>query len=758
MATDQEALILQVSADVTRLQKQFDKAAGIVNDGAGKMEKRAKGFAKSVEEAFAAPNLEKSLTRMFDSARLATFEEGGAKLKVFGSALEPLGGYGLAAAGAIAALGVAFEESRKAAEFADSLDDTAHKLHVTTDALQEYRYAVFAAGGTQEGADQALEEFSATLGKAQEGLVKGQRAFLALGFTKAQIKSFTDTDDALRQVIQRISELKSPAQQDAVIQQLGLQGMKSIIIDGIDALDRFRAKAHEIGIVMDADMIKRGAEANKQFETLEQVVSVQLKSAFIDLAPALTSVLTVAVALAREIADIVDKLQSIENTSTRGLYEKRAALMGDIERRIGQVSGGDNSAPLLNGITEDQRRLAEIDSQLSSRRAASEGGAKPGATRTLVPQGKTGGSKYDIVKASQDAIAQAMEAELQARRALTASAEQELAIEQQTINTAADKKVNDLKRQAIDKKITEAAAKQAIDLTNQQRDEQLALAARQADWKLEDQQNEVRKALLDAQIAELQAQADITSDQQQRAKLEEQILRLKHLQAWQEQGAQLSRDVQTGAKTQGQADDILAAGDTARAAETRAKVYQDTYQPIHDALDAAVRGGWPGLAQYMADKLKAKLVDTLADVFTNQLLNLSPGPGGGGGLASLVSSAFHFLGFADGGSPPVGVPSIVGERGPELFVPKVPGTIIPSGLTASLASSGGFAGQGQRGGQTFNIDLRGAVVTQDLLDQVNALARNAAVGIVTASAPTIIRSAHDETLKSLGRRSYNALR
>ena len=34
--------------------------------------------------------------------------------------------------------------------------------------------------------------------------------------------------------------------------------------------------------------------------------------------------------------------------------------------------------------------------------------------------------------------------------------------------------------------------------------------------------------------------------------------------------------------------------------------------------------------------------------------------------------------FADGGSPPVGVASLVGERGPELFIPRTAGTIIPN--------------------------------------------------------------------------------
>lgn len=46
--------------------------------------------------------------------------------------------------------------------------------------------------------------------------------------------------------------------------------------------------------------------------------------------------------------------------------------------------------------------------------------------------------------------------------------------------------------------------------------------------------------------------------------------------------------------------------------------------------------------------------------------------------------------FADGGNPPVGVPSLVGERGPELFVPSRAGTIIPNHqLSAALGGGSG---------------------------------------------------------------------
>ena len=59
------------------------------------------------------------------------------------------------------------------------------------------------------------------------------------------------------------------------------------------------------------------------------------------------------------------------------------------------------------------------------------------------------------------------------------------------------------------------------------------------------------------------------------------------------------------------------------------------------------------------------------------------------GTASTFGGNFmNILGFADGGRPPVGRPSVVGERGPELFVPGSSGTIIPN---HALGGGGGAA-------------------------------------------------------------------
>jgi lambda family phage tail tape measure protein len=62
--------------------------------------------------------------------------------------------------------------------------------------------------------------------------------------------------------------------------------------------------------------------------------------------------------------------------------------------------------------------------------------------------------------------------------------------------------------------------------------------------------------------------------------------------------------------------------------------------------------------------------------------------------AFALSGATSFLGslfggfFANGGQPPVGKPSVVGENGPELFIPKTAGTIIPNGGTGGGSAPG----------------------------------------------------------------------
>jgi hypothetical protein len=81
------------------------------------------------------------------------------------------------------------------------------------------------------------------------------------------------------------------------------------------------------------------------------------------------------------------------------------------------------------------------------------------------------------------------------------------------------------------------------------------------------------------------------------------------------------------------------------------------------------------------------------------------------------------LNFANGGRPPVGRPSMVGERGPELFVPDRAGTIIPNhamggstnivvNVDASGSSVEGDTEQSRELGRLISVAIQSELIKQ----------------------------------------------
>jgi phage-related minor tail protein len=76
---------------------------------------------------------------------------------------------------------------------------------------------------------------------------------------------------------------------------------------------------------------------------------------------------------------------------------------------------------------------------------------------------------------------------------------------------------------------------------------------------------------------------------------------------------------------------------------------------------------------------------------------------GGGGSTPFIIPEKSLVGgsYAMGGFPPKGKASLVGERGPELFVPKQLGRIIPN------HQLGNISGENVTNVVTVNVDARG---------------------------------------------------
>jgi len=80
---------------------------------------------------------------------------------------------------------------------------------------------------------------------------------------------------------------------------------------------------------------------------------------------------------------------------------------------------------------------------------------------------------------------------------------------------------------------------------------------------------------------------------------------------------------------------------------------------------------------------------------------------------TITGPLMMLFGLAGGGPAKAGQPYIVGEEGPELFIPKNSGTVIPNDITESLAGGPGIGGGGTS--VTYNIQAVDAPSFQQLI-------------------------------------------
>ncbi|WP_436357288.1 hypothetical protein [Brevundimonas sp. CEF1] len=220
-----------------------------------------------------------------------------------------------------------WDMGRAAMQSAGDIADSAKKIGVSTDALQEWRFVAVKSGEDAKAADSAIGNFAEKLALAGSKMSKeAMKDFAALGFKPEQLKSFKSTEEALDAVIDRIGALKSESDRAAIAERLGLGPLGVAIRAGADEVANLRDEAHQLGAVMSADVVARGAEAQSQFETLSRVIDVQLKTAFVDLAPVIIQAISLVNDLAKALSDALQEWKSLEAKSLSGLKAHRDNL------------------------------------------------------------------------------------------------------------------------------------------------------------------------------------------------------------------------------------------------------------------------------------------------------------------------------------------------------------------------------------------------------------------------------------------------
>ena len=147
----------------------------------------------------------------------------------------------------------------------------------------------------------------------------------------------------------------------------------------------------------------------------------------------------------------------------------------------------------------------------------------------------------------------------------------------------------------------------------------------------------------------------------------------------------------------------------------------DKFKEIETAILGDIKNGIAGLIK--GTSTLSDLLNNVADKFLDVALNQALFGNAGG--STVTGGLFKMFGFANGGRPPVGKPSIVGEKGPELFVPRSSGTIVPNNklggggstsVVVNVDASGtdvqGDDGQAKELGTLISVAVQGELIKQ----------------------------------------------
>ena len=156
----------------------------------------------------------------------------------------------------------------------------------------------------------------------------------------------------------------------------------------------------------------------------------------------------------------------------------------------------------------------------------------------------------------------------------------------------------------------------------------------------------------------------------------------------------------------------------ARKLQNAANETVDAFEKFNATIQNDIKQGIKGLIK--GTSTIGDMLNNIADRFLD--LALTQALFGNAGGKTVTGGLFKLLGFADGGRPPVGRASVVGERGPELFVPDRAGTIIPNhgmgetNISVNVDASGSSVEGNEQSGEELGR-LMAAAIQSELIKE-----------------------------------------
>lgn len=558
---------------------------------------------------------------------------------------------------AFAAAGAAFIAFAAAAvHAADQVVDLADANETTIGKVLELKYALVTSGGDVAKLGQFYASFTKAIDGAAQGSDNLRDSFAAVGVSIKDIASLSQ-DELQNKTLRGLAKIDDQVRRNSLAFELFGKAAKNVNFQAMAGNVDDAAGAYE----KQAEAIRAAADAVGKLELI-----------FGDLQLA-------ALMAIKPVTDLISKIPA----------ESRVEAMTKAFQALGvaiAVAFGVTAVKGVIAFASALRVIALTNPWLLALTAAGGAAAYFGMDKLLGGEPETldessltagkPGVKRDIEKSQRDKIFEKYEAEKRAVLSLYKLKEDALKNEE-----------------AIEKDMLNLESNRYLLSTNAYQQRQLELKNKQNIY-------EIQQRLVEAERAAMVEKERAPAEEQKYAQELFELKKRKAYELWMDElnveqnlnnlrQDNLNKEIERQKSWSAGWDEAFKRySETAEKASLRGEAaFQSVMSNMEIALRNFVETGKLNFKDFVGDVVKELLYLEMKAQAT-MLLKMF-----WGNITSLFGPGVIGTGFASGGY--IDRPSLVGENGPELFIPRTPGTIIPQGSWQQMANSGG-------GGLTVN--------------------------------------------------------
>lgn len=574
--------------------------------------------------------------------------------------------------------------------YADQISDTAKANDLAVDSVLKLRNALALNGGEAESAGKFLASFTNSIEKAAQGSFETQQKFARLGVSLGDLASM-DMQGLIDKTLDGLSRMADPLARNAYAMELFGKAAKGVDFSGLadsirdnagatdeqakaieiagELFDKFEQYARDVQltlVTLVAPALSEVIDYMKKFGTESGIGAKIFTTAF-------QAVAVVGANVAFVVRGIVEEIAAMFNFVKNATTVSIAYAISENEKYI------EWTKQARKDLDEFEKRILGIGSAIESSTGGNSSAGGGGSS------GKPVGIRREVKPGIDQEALKRLQVYLRGQSEL-ARQQEEIANQMGQFYKASDDAI-----------VSQTTRIRLADKELDRQKEMLQLTFKGRNMRMEDLQ--YQQELLEIEYKRKDNREKIMQDTNLDAKTKEYVLRRENELAEKANELartrlELTRQTREGSLTEGFYNAMDA---YARRIQTDFQIGQQMFESVMSNMEGALNRFVRTGKLSFKDFARSVIQDLIMIQMKAQMMSMFTGFktlfGGGflnerGGIEPAGA-----LGFANGGEPPVGVASIVGERGPELFVPKVPGTIIPNNQLANMM-----------GGQTVNYN------------------------------------------------------